>query len=172
MVSRCWPAWIAAESAESESQTIREFAQKGGAVVATGATSLYDEWGDPRPDFALADLFGAHAPSSDFGLTQPSQDNSYLRLLPERRGNVWGPKLPDDPTTTQDRHPILHGFDETDIITFGGVLQNTRTDPGATVLMTFVPALGAAQTTQLIINIGPLGEQNDRRHPLGKGIIV
>ncbi len=128
---------------EAESQAIHDFAHGGGNVVATGATSLYDEWGDPRPDFALADLFGAHAPSSDFGLMQPSQDNSYLRLLPERRGNVWGPKLPDDPTTTQGRHPVLRGFDETDILTFGGVLQNMRTDPGVTVPMTFVPAFPA-----------------------------
>lgn len=128
---------------QAESQAIRDFAHNGGSVVATGATSLYDEWGDPRSDFALADLFGAHAPSSDFGLTPPSQDNSYLRLLPERRGDAWGPKLPDDPKATQPRHPALHGFEDTDIIAFGGVLQNMRIDPGVVVPMTFVPAFPA-----------------------------
>lgn len=50
---------------------------------------------------------------------------------------------PDDPTTTQDRHPVLHGFDETDIIAFGGILQSMRIDPGVTVPMTFVPAFPA-----------------------------
>jgi len=52
---------------DSQCASIREFVKKGGALVATGATSLYDEWGDPRQDFGLADLFGAHAPAPDFG---------------------------------------------------------------------------------------------------------
>ena len=30
------------------------------AGLATGRTALYNEWGDPRPDFALADLFACH----------------------------------------------------------------------------------------------------------------
>ena len=40
------------------------FVQRGGSLFATGATSLYNEWGDPRPDFALADLFGCHRPAA------------------------------------------------------------------------------------------------------------
>ncbi|MBN2328110.1 MAG: beta-galactosidase, partial [Candidatus Omnitrophica bacterium] len=37
---------------------VRRFVQRGGGLIATGETSLYDEWGDPRTDYALADLFG------------------------------------------------------------------------------------------------------------------
>jgi hypothetical protein len=55
------------------------------------------------------------------------------------RGKVWGPKAPDEPAATGVRHPVLNGFDETDIIPFGGVLQNLRVDSGATVPLTFVP---------------------------------
>src|SRR5262249_20380396 len=52
----------------------------------------------------------------------------------------WGAKLPDDPVSASDRHPVLGGFDDTDIIAFGGVLETTRTDPGVIVPLTFVPA--------------------------------
>ena len=33
---------------------------RGGSLRATGLSSLYNESGEPRKDFALADLFGAH----------------------------------------------------------------------------------------------------------------
>lgn len=129
---------------DAECQAVREFARRGGAVIATGATSLYNEWGDARPDFALADLFGTHAPSADFGqeLQPQQQENSYLRLIPERRGKAWGPKLPDDPSGGE-RHPVLEGFNDTDIISFGGALDNMRTEPGVIVPLVFVPSFPA-----------------------------
>jgi len=40
---------------------------------------------------------------------------------------------------TGDRHPALQGFDETDLIPFGGVLKALEVDSGATVPLTFVP---------------------------------
>ena len=39
---------------------IRRFVDRGGSLVATGDTSLFDEMGDPRSDYALSDIFGAH----------------------------------------------------------------------------------------------------------------
>jgi hypothetical protein len=44
---------------DQQCASVREFASRGGSVITTGVTSLYDEWGDPRADYALADLFGA-----------------------------------------------------------------------------------------------------------------
>ena len=45
---------------DAQAAAIRRFVERGGSLIATGATSLYNEWGDARPDFALADLFGCH----------------------------------------------------------------------------------------------------------------
>lgn len=118
---------------------IRTFAEQGGAVIATGESSLYNEWGDPRQDFGLAELFGTHT-NGKVGPADSSQVHSYLRLIPEMRGKVWGPNAGDEPAVSAARHPVLRGFDETDIIPFGGVLENLRLEPGVTVPLTFVPA--------------------------------
>ena len=62
--------------------------ERGGSIVATHETSLYDEWGVRRADFGLADLFGA----SYDGSVDARMQNSYLR---------W-----KDPATGK-RHPLL-----------------------------------------------------------------
>jgi hypothetical protein len=80
---------------------IRDFVKSGGGIVATYETSLYDERGTRRPDFGLADLFGA---SFDGGLDARMQ-NSYLRLEA-------------DPNTGK-RHPILAGLDDAERIING-----------------------------------------------------
>jgi len=110
---------------DAQCAAVRRFVENGGGLVATGATSLYDEWGDPRPDFALADLFGAHAPSPDFGRRGGGRGgvlHTYLRIAPG------------------ERHPVLRGFDETEILPYGGTLEPMRVDGGATTPLTFIPA--------------------------------
>jgi len=102
-----------------EVEGVREFARRGGAVIASGATSLYDGSGDPRPDFALADLFGAHAPAADFGRRPPQQVHTYLRIA--------------------SRHAVLRGFEDTEIIPFGAALVPMQTDAGVTAPLTYVP---------------------------------
>src|SRR5262249_19005900 len=67
---------------DSECEQIRRYAAAGGSVLATFETSRYTEWGDPRRDFALADLFGASAAGDVAG---PS-GNGYMRI--ERRHPV------------------------------------------------------------------------------------
>lgn len=127
---------------DTECEAIRRFAKRGGAVIATGATSLYNEWGDPRRDFELADLFGAHAPSADFGLIPLQADTSYLqsylRLTPELSDQSSNPSSTDH-SAARGRHPVLRGFEETDIIPFGGKLVEMRVDEGTVVPLTFVP---------------------------------
>jgi hypothetical protein len=140
---------------DPQAQSVRRFVERGGSLVATGQTGLYDEWGDPRADFALADLFGCHAvgdsrvslasreqrgagPSGGTFAPSPS-GHTYLRLSPELRSRVDGPTAGDEPPAAGDRHPVLRGFDETDILPFGGTLAALKVDAGATVPLTFIP---------------------------------
>jgi hypothetical protein len=118
---------------EEQCQAVRRFVSGGGGLIATGETSLFDESGVRRPDFALSDLFGAHASEEYRGnLVPPTQDweeysqHSYLRI-----GN--------GPEASNRRHPVFHGFDETDILPFGGRLEVVSVDGSAAVPLTFIP---------------------------------
>jgi len=131
---------------DEQCRSIRRFVKRGGSLVATGESTLYDEWGDRRADFALADLFGAHATHAHHGssaATDPSWENwgrhTYLRLAPELRAKVYGPRTGDEPAPCGVRHPVLAGFDEVDILPFGGRLEVVRALPSALVPLTFVP---------------------------------
>ncbi len=136
-----------AAMSEAQCADIRTFVERGGGLIATGETSRYDEWGDARDDFALAKLFGAHpAPgrlkADESARQRDSKEtaHTYLRLVPERRAAVDGPKTGDEPPVTAPRHRVLRGFEETDILPFGGGLEALRVDEPAQVLMTFVPS--------------------------------
>jgi len=45
---------------DAEAATIHQYAKRGGSVLATFQTGLFDETGNARKDFALGDLFGIH----------------------------------------------------------------------------------------------------------------
>nr|CAA9276819.1 GH151 [uncultured Armatimonadetes bacterium] len=45
---------------DEQARAVEQYVRNGGGLVATVDTSLYDEAGNPRDDFALADLFGVH----------------------------------------------------------------------------------------------------------------
>ena len=82
---------------------ISEYVKRGGSIIATHETSLYDEWGNRRTDFGLADLFGA----SFDGAIDARMQNSYLQL--------------------GERHPILNGLEDAGRIINGVSRVHTRT---------------------------------------------
>ena len=66
----------AAVLSDAQCDQIRAFVKRGGNVIATYQTSLYDGDGRQRADFGLADLFG----SSAAGKAEGPLKNAYLTL--------------------------------------------------------------------------------------------
>jgi len=50
---------------DAQCEALRGYVSNGGVLIAAMETSLYDEWGNRREDFALSDLFGVHYESTD-----------------------------------------------------------------------------------------------------------
>ncbi|MEO5593691.1 MAG: beta-galactosidase [Chitinophagaceae bacterium] len=135
-----------AAMSDEQAAGIRKFVKDGGSLVATGDSSLFDQWGDKRTDYALADLFGAHyiAPGND-DEQPPSKRlagdayHTYLRLAPDLRAQTDGPHKGPEPAIVGKRHPILKGFEETDTIPFGGLLRPLRIDADVEMVASYIP---------------------------------
>jgi hypothetical protein len=76
---------------DGQCSQLADFVRRGGSLLATYETSLYDEWGVKRKNFGLAELFGV----SYRGRQGPMQ-NSYARIEAGPDGG---------------RHPLVAGFD-------------------------------------------------------------
>jgi Hypothetical glycosyl hydrolase 6 len=82
----------AAYLGDTQCNVIRQYVKDGGSLLATFETSRYTEWGDSRPDFQLADVFGAHVAGEVIG----PKGNSYARI--------------------EAQHPILESFKGTTLL--------------------------------------------------------
>ena len=96
--------------------------KRGGNLLATFATSLYDEFGRQRKDFGLADVLGV----SFDGRIQGPMQNSYLTLE-------------TDPATGR-RHPILEGLDDTPRIINGVFRVGVRANEVFPSPLTLIPS--------------------------------
>jgi hypothetical protein len=75
---------------DAQCDQLRAFVQRGGSLLATFETSLYDEQNQPRQNFALADLFGIQKT----GDIIPTNGNAYYARI-------------------ERQHEILSGFSNT-----------------------------------------------------------
>jgi len=105
-----------AAMSDAQCAQIREYVNRGGSIVATHETSLYDEWGKRRTNFALSDLFGC-----DFaGTVEDRVQNAYMA--------VHGP------------HPLTAGFDDTPRIMAGTKLVHVTPRAAESPVLTLVPS--------------------------------
>ncbi|MBX2875461.1 MAG: beta-galactosidase trimerization domain-containing protein, partial [Saprospiraceae bacterium] len=72
---------------------LKAFTERGGSILATFETSLYDEKGVRRNDFGLSDVLGV----STSGKVEGPMKNSYLRLKADSDGKF---------------HPVLEGLED------------------------------------------------------------
>ncbi len=114
---------------DAQATALRAFVNAGGNLLATGLSSLCNEWGEVRSDFALADLFGAHVPATH------SWRDDAKRTAHAKEWSQTYLRLP----ANDARHETLREFGDTDVLAFGGALESLRVDPHATVALTYVP---------------------------------
>jgi Hypothetical glycosyl hydrolase 6/Beta-galactosidase trimerisation domain len=90
---------------DAQCDQLRTFVKNGGNIIATYETSLYDELGVRRKNFALADLFGIDWT----GKTEGPMLNSYIRLEHEA--------LPHHPIFTglEDAPRIINGVSRLEV---------------------------------------------------------
>ncbi len=80
---------------------LRDYIERGGSIVATFETSLYDEWGAARKDFGLADVLGVRFR----GRVEGPMQNSYLTVEKDPLSGKF--------------HPILAGLEDAERIING-----------------------------------------------------
>jgi hypothetical protein len=111
----------AAALSDAQCGALRDYVARGGSLIATFASSLYDEQGRRRDDFGLADVFGV----SFAGRIDGPMQNSYLNL--------------DADPTTGTRHPILDGLDDASRIINGVFRVQVRSTNAFPSPLTLVP---------------------------------
>ncbi|SAL00138.1 Beta-galactosidase trimerization domain protein [Caballeronia calidae] len=105
---------------DAEADIIREFVRNGGKVIATGATSLGDESGARRENFALSDVLGC-----DYaGTSVDASKWGYQRIK-------------------ESAHRVFSGMEKTELAANWGqsVLVRERSHDGSKALATFVPPI-------------------------------
>jgi hypothetical protein len=92
---------------DQQCQQLKEYVRRGGSLLATFETSLYDEWGVQRKDFGLAELLGV----SWKGKREGPMQNSYLGLNPDPATGKFHPVL----TGLEDATRIINGVWRLDV---------------------------------------------------------
>lgn len=145
----------AASMTDVQAAAIREFVRNGGGLVASLDTSLCNEFGDPRPDFALADVFGVHHSGSTKTATTPGApdetaqsaaaarsdlDINFARNLDDdywlKRKNVFALRVPTDSVLSSDKLRELIGSAS---VTFKGPLLSMRISDGTSLAAQAAP---------------------------------
>jgi putative glycosyl hydrolase-like family 6 (GHL6) protein/glycosyl hydrolase family 42 (putative beta-galactosidase) len=96
---------------EEQCEAVRRFVERGGTLIASFQTSLYDENGEPREDFGLADVFGIH-------LEERELDTSF-----DRYQYVLAPD-----------HDLLRGFRDTEVLAMAGRACRVSAHPDTQVV--------------------------------------
>lgn len=132
---------------------IKEYVARGGSVLATFETGLYDEKGNPRTDFALADLFAMHRKASRLGF-----------------GADHGPggnRVAGSPSMQriESQHPVVQGFKNTNWIQGSSwrvpitsanppILTDIPQHPGYPVEAVFAPVPRTSEQTVVAREVG------------------
>jgi hypothetical protein len=112
---------------DSQICALRSFVESGGSLILTGASGTLDEWGVRREQFPLESVAGIRHLGTAEGAPRIIKENwehyeahNYLRI-------------------EQHESPVFAGLEETDILPFGGELQNVEPLGFMQTAATYIP---------------------------------
>lgn len=105
---------------DAQAKTLEEFSHRGGSILATFETGLYDEKGSARQDFALGKLFGI------------KKTGERQRYESKRTDVITAVHL----QSIKKRNELTAGFDDTDWI--AGPIWKIPLEPTPDAVMTFI----------------------------------
>jgi hypothetical protein len=109
----------AAALSDEQAAAVRQFVQDGGGLVATGETSLCNEWGEPRANFALADILGVSFRGRPSSSASPAPlDENFARHLDAR---YWQERT-GVATLAWGEHPLVNDESLQDLVPTRSVL--------------------------------------------------
>ncbi|MEO6002515.1 MAG: beta-galactosidase trimerization domain-containing protein [Opitutus sp.] len=138
---------------EAQCAQLNAFVERGGGLIATSETSLYDEAGAARKDFGLAALFGV----SFTGTSEGPMHNAYLRL--EHRAGTADPLLVGLEQTPR----IIHGVWRLDV--------KPQRDFGPPV-MTLIPSYPDLPMEKVFERVPKTDTEQVFRREVGAGRVV
>lgn len=144
---------IAALSA-AQCDQLKAFVERGGSLVATYETSLYDEWGKRRDDFGLASLFGV----SFAGSIEGPMLNSYLNL---------------EKDSSDHYHPLLSGLEDATRIINGVHQVHVKANTSETLFpLMIVPSYPDLPMEEVFTRTAKLTQPGVIVRTVGRGRIV
>lgn len=126
---------------EVQTAAIEEFVRQGGGLVASLDTSLFNEYGDPRSQFSLADVFGVEykgIPESGPAAATDDLDVNFAKSIGpdywEKRKSVFDFQQEIESILNQGKMQVYVGPDP---VTFKGPAVKVKVkDPSAKVIAT------------------------------------
>lgn len=117
---------LAAMSDDQCAAVIR-FVRAGGSLIFTGATATLDQWGNKRKEYPLEAITGIKQLDNPDDMVAGTIDafvtinsHNYMRL-------------------PSNRHPIFKGFEDTDLLAFGGSFHKISADGKLKPIATYIP---------------------------------
>lgn len=139
---------------EQQAEAIRQYVRSGGGLVASMDTSRFDDLGNPRKDFLLADLFGVTYTEDVRGDARKEEIDANFALgvdasYWEKRKSIFDFRITDHPLLSS---PTLKQYVGDQPVVFKGQAVAVSPGPDAQVIATMTPReTGAAELPAMIV---------------------
>jgi hypothetical protein len=146
-----------AAMSDAEAVVLDQYVREGGCLIATYETSLFDEEGNQRQDYALGSVFGCRVAGRKIGpLAGTAPDGKRIMSYMHLRGD----------------HPLLKDLGDTEILLNAGFLWITHPLEGADVPLTAQLPHGIFPEGEAWTSAGTTGIPAALANRHGKGKVV